>query len=280
MELVAIADPALPEAEVPAHPDQAAMLARHPQINAVAMCQPPRFRHDAARAALEAGLHVMLEKPPALSCGQAAELVDLAISRKLTVFAAWHSREASAVQLARDWLAGAVIQSVRIEWKEDVRRWHPGQGWIWDEGGFGVFDPGIYALSILTGILGGPVALQSAGLEVPANCATPIAASLQLTGASGFLIDAEFDWRQTGPQTRNIVCVADKGTLVLSAGGNRLVIDGVEVPVEAEAEYRRLYRRFVELASEHQTDVDLEPLRLAEEALARGKVTTVNPFDG
>jgi hypothetical protein len=41
---------------------------------------------------------------------------------------------------------------VEIVWHEDVRKWHPGQQWIWEPGGFGVFDPGINALSIATRI--------------------------------------------------------------------------------------------------------------------------------
>ena len=73
-----------------------------------------------------------------------------------TLFATWHSRFAPAVEPARQWLASRRIRSVHINWKEDVRVWHPGQGWIWEPGGLGVFDPGINALSILTRILPQP----------------------------------------------------------------------------------------------------------------------------
>ena len=44
------------------------------------------------------------------------------------------------------------VQSVRIDWRESVRKWHPGQEWVWEPGGFGVCDPGINALSIFTKI--------------------------------------------------------------------------------------------------------------------------------
>jgi hypothetical protein len=70
-----------------------------------------------------------------------------------TLFATWHSRFAPAVEPARQWLTPRRIRSVHINWKEDVRVWHPGQGWIFEPGGLGVFDPGINALSILTRIL-------------------------------------------------------------------------------------------------------------------------------
>ncbi|MEO5597872.1 MAG: Gfo/Idh/MocA family oxidoreductase [Novosphingobium sp.] len=278
-ELVAIADPALPEADFPVFSDLTEMLASHPEIEAISMCQPPGFRYAAARTAIEARRHVMLEKPPALTCEEGRALLELARARGVALFAAWHSRAAAGVPAARDWLADSAIRSIKIEWKEDVRHWHPGQKWIWDEGGFGVFDPGINALSILTELLADPVIFNSAELEVPSNCAMPIAARMNMSGTAGFPIDALFDWRQTGPQTWDIRCETDQGTLVLSEGGARLAIDRVEVQTGSCDEYTNLYRRFAELAIARQADVDLEPLRLVARALSDGIVLQTEPFE-
>ena len=74
----------------------------------------------------------------------------------------------------------SMCQFLKVTWKEDVRHWHPGQEWIWEPGGFGVFDPGINALSIVTKILPEPIFADSATIEVPANTATPIAAQYPL----------------------------------------------------------------------------------------------------
>src|SRR3546814_20550411 len=92
----------------------------------------------------------MLEKPPAATTTEICALADHARARGVTLFATGHSREAAGVAGARDWLSGKRIRAAHIRWKEDIRRWHPGQEWILDAGGFGVFDPGINALSILT----------------------------------------------------------------------------------------------------------------------------------
>jgi D-galactose 1-dehydrogenase len=54
-----------------------------------------------------------------------------------------------------------------VEWKEDVRQWHPGQQWIWQPGGLGVFDPGINALSIVTWMLPRPIFLTASELVFP-----------------------------------------------------------------------------------------------------------------
>jgi D-galactose 1-dehydrogenase len=279
IELVALADPAARHDGLPVYRTLAAMLDAHPEITAVSLCQPPAARYDAACEAIAAGRHVMLEKPPAATLAEAEALVPLAERAGATLFAAWHSRAAAAVGPATEWLAQATIRSVRIEWKEDVRHWHPGQRWIWQDGGFGVFDPGINALSILTEILPHGVELDEAQLEVPSNCAMPIGATLAMTGPSGYPIEAVFDFRQTGPQTWDIVCETDIGTLCLSAGGNLLEIDGIGQPVGPEREYRLLYRRFAELVARGESDADFEPLRLAEQALVTGSVSTTPPFE-
>lgn len=275
---VAVADPVATHPDLPSHGDVESMLAAHPEVVAVSLCQPPRFRMAAARAALLAGRHVMLEKPPALSMADLAELEALAAERALTLYTAWHSREAAAVDAARDWLAKTTIGSVRIVWKEDVRRWHPGQAWIWQKGGFGVFDPAINALSILTSIVPGPVRLGSARLEVPANCETPIAGEVSMATAQGAPIAMELDFLQTGPQSWDIAVDTDAGRLTLGHGGNTLTIEGVDHPMAPEREYQRLYARFAALIAAGEREVDGEPLRLALEAIEGGEVARVEEF--
>jgi hypothetical protein len=83
--------------------------------------------------------------------------------------------------------------------KEDVRVWHPGQRWIWQPGGLGVFDPGINALSILTHIIPGIYRLSSADLSYPANCDTPIAAHLLLVAPQAVPTTLELDFLYEGP---------------------------------------------------------------------------------
>ncbi len=120
-------------------------------------------------AALKAGKHVLLEKPPGASVSELTPLIATARQAGRTLFAAWHSRFAPAVEPARAFLAERTIKSVVVEWKEDVRVWHPGQAWIWEPGGFGVFDPGINALSIMTRILPRPFFLTEAELSLSAQ---------------------------------------------------------------------------------------------------------------
>jgi D-galactose 1-dehydrogenase len=235
-------------------------------------------RHPQAAAALRAGKHVLLEKPPGATIGELKPLIAAAGETGRTLFATWHSRFAPAVEPARAFLAGCRIKSVVVEWKEDVRVWHPGQAWIWQPGGFGVFDPGINALSILTRILPRPVFLTAAELCFPANRDAPIAADLSFRDDTGLPIRAEFDWRQTGPQTWDIRIETDAGRLTLSSGGSRLVHGDRTLCDEKPAEYRGIYRRFVELIANRVSDVDVSPLVHVADAFMLGRRHIVEPF--
>ncbi len=278
IELVAIASRNATAEGIASYRNIDEMLAAEPSLDAVAMCQPPQSRYHAARAALLAGKHVFLEKPPGATLSEVETLIELAMRQGVTLFASWHSREAAAVSLAKDWLANATILSVSIAWKEDVRVWHPGQTWIWEPGGFGVFDPGINALSILTAILPEPVRILTADLEVPLNCFAPISAQLGMETAAGVPISADFDFRQTGPQSWDIIIETDEGPLVLGHGGNSLTIAGSPIEVRAEQEYPALYRKFVELVQTGRSDVDLAPLRLVADAFLIGRSKPTDAF--
>lgn len=255
-----------------------AMLKARPEISAVALCTPPGARFDMAMAALRAERHVLLEKPPGATLSEVETLVVEARERGLTLYATWHSRHAVGVEPARDWLATRRIRSVSIVWKEDVRRWHPGQAWIWDAGNVGVFDPGINALSILSRIMPHPVHVSSADLDFPSNCQTPIAARLEFADPYGARVSAEFDWRHEGHQTWDISIETDAGSLMLSEGGSKLTIDGTLAASGPDREYPAIYEHFAELLAAGRIDVDVSPLRHVADAFLLGRRHEVEAF--
>jgi D-galactose 1-dehydrogenase len=238
---------------------------------AVALCVPPEARTAMAMKALAAGRDVLLEKPPAATLGEVEMMMAAARERGAVLFATWHSRFAPAAAEAKAWLAGRRVRRVSIVWKEDVRRWHPNQAWIWEPGGFGVFDPGINALSLLTEILPGPFMVDEARLVVPENRQTPIAADFSMRAARGYPVRVELDWRQEGPQSWDIAVETDGGRLELSEGGAAMRVDGREVAREAEREYPLIYRRFAELLAARESEVDASPLRIVADAFLVGR---------
>jgi D-galactose 1-dehydrogenase len=256
------------------------MYAQAPEIDCVAICGPPGERYDTARRALLAGKHVLLEKPSAATLGEARTLAALADDRRLTLFATWHARANPAVTEAARRLQGEQVSRLAITWKEDVRKWHPGQEWVWAAGGFGVFDPGINALSIATAILPASVFVQSAKLSVPSNRQSPIAVELGFgSEPPGDSLTAVFDWRQTGPQTWDIEVQTRSGaTLLLSGGGAKLEADGQPVQTAESREYPDLYARFAELVDGGESDVDLRPFELVADAFLCGERVQVESF--
>ena len=267
------------------------MLDARPDIECVSLCLPPVPRFDYAVAALKAGRHVMLEKPPGATVSECRTLEAMALDGGVTIYATWHSREAAQVDLARDWLRDKKLNSLRIIWKEDVRRWHPGQKWIWEAGGLGVFDPGINAFSILTKILPVPVHVTSAELRFPENCETPIAADIVFAHPSGAPVTAEFDFLEEGTQTWSMIIDTSGGELLLEEGGAKLTINGVEQAdstalAETEdgsnpllgGEYTRLYARMANLVKAAQSEMDLSPFMHVSDCFLLGKRVTVAPF--
>ena len=86
------------------HADHKAMIAAC-EVDAVVICTPPAARFAIARDALLAGKHVVLEKPPAATMGEAEALAKLAAREKRVLFATWHSQYNNAVEEARRVLA-------------------------------------------------------------------------------------------------------------------------------------------------------------------------------
>lgn len=263
--------------DVPSFTDIHEMLAACPEVSVVSLALPPVPRFAAAEAALKAGRHVMLEKPPGATLAEVHALADMARSQGLTLYTTWHSRMAHAVAAAKAYLHDKSIARAHITWREDVRKWHPGQDWVFEPGGMGVFDPGINALSILTEILPAPVHLTSAELEFPSNRQTPIAARLQFSGN----VSADFDWRQEGPQTWDIEVETTSGRVDLRMGGNVLEIDGQPAGGQDTimGEYPALYARMSELVRQGQSEVDLAPMIHVADAMTLGRRIVTDAFE-
>jgi predicted dehydrogenase len=266
---------------LPTFQDVKDLLAADLGIDSVAICTPPSVRYEVARDCLAAGLHTLLEKPPGVTLGECEELARLAGEKGVALFTTWHAQYNPAVTAAAERLVGKRIKSMRIVWREDVRKWHPGQQWIWAPGGFGVFDPGINALSIATKIFPGTLILREAELLFPQNRETPIAATLAFSSpvASGAL-SAEFDWRHSGGEAWTIEIEPEGGpSLVLADGGSRLLLGGEEQVGHGPGEYPAIYEHFADLVARGASHVDLAPLRLSADAFLMGRRTVVEPFE-
>jgi len=248
-------------------------------LDAVAITTPPAARYEIARACIDRKLDVLLEKPPSVTLSEIDDLTSLAEAAGVALFATWHARHNPAVIAAGKVLAGKRIAQMQIIWHEDVHKWHPGQQWIWEPGGFGIFDPGINAFSIVTAIFPGTLFVRSADLSFPANAQTPIAAEIEFASevADGPL-HCSLDWRRTEGEEWTITINTVEGeTIRLADGGSRLFIEEAEQNVAQSGEYPDIYREFVDLIDQRRSSVDVRPLRLVADCLLAAKRQTVEP---
>jgi len=249
-----------------------AMLAAADRLDAVAITTPPGPRYAIARACIEAGLHVLLEKPPTASLAEIDDLRDLAARKQVSLFTTWHAQHNPAVVEAAALLAGNRVREMTIIWHEDVEKWHPGQRWIWEAGGFGVFDPGINAFSIASKIFPGALFVRAAALHFPATSDTPIAAEIEFASpASEGSLHCSLDWRRVAGEEWTIRLATEDGqTVELLNGGARLIVDGQARAAEGVGEYPNIYRRFAELVDQRESQVDSVPLRMVADCLLVG----------
>jgi D-galactose 1-dehydrogenase len=259
--------------DVPVFRTAAELYAAMPEVGLVSICTPPGVRHALVREALDAGKDVMMEKPPTTTISELDDLIAHAARLDRVLFQTWHSQYNAAVDRAKAILADEGVNAVRIDWRESVRKWHPGQDWVWEPGGFGVCDPGINAYSIFTKIMPFPVFVESAKLIFPANRQTPVDVEVKFKSGQPHkpAISSGFNWLEESGEIWTIAVTTGTGKeLKLERGGRTLRINGEVVLEHGDEEYAAIYDRFADLLDSRQSDVDAAPLRLMSDVFFLG----------
>jgi predicted dehydrogenase len=149
--------------EVQVHADLASALAAHPEVELVVVATPNSTHFPVAREALEAGRHVVVDKPFTLDAGEARELVELAKQQGRLVCVYQNRRFDADFLTLRDVLASRSVgrpvyfeshfdrfrPNVRVRWREQAV---PGAGlWV---------DLGAHLLDQTLQLFGRPDTLQ------------------------------------------------------------------------------------------------------------------------
>lgn len=278
-ELVFIVDRHLiDDGNIPAFKTLAAALKSDIQFDAIALCTSPQPRFDLCGMLFDYPCAVLLEKPPLASPNEARAIRREANSRGIKLFAAWHSRFAPMMAQAREWVQTHELKSGSIEWRENASKWHPGQTWLWQPGGFGVFDPGINALSILTALYPRVWTVQDPHFRTPANAHTPVSADFVLRG-DGAGIDVSLEFHHTDEEVWNMKFEATDGdTLELFDGGAAISVNrGKKLSGRTPHEYDSVYAHFADLIRAGKSDMDITPLEIAADAFLLARSTIVAP---
>jgi D-galactose 1-dehydrogenase len=259
----------------------AELYAAMPEVGLVSICTPPGVRHSLVREALDAGKDVMMEKPPTTTISELDDIIAHAKRLDRVLFQTWHSQYNAAVDRTKAILLDEGVKSVRIDWRESVRKWHPGQDWVWEPGGFGVCDPGINAFSIFTKIMPFPVFVESANLTFPANKMTPVDVEIGFKSGQAHKpkLSAGFNWLEESGEIWTLHIVTATGNdIKLEDGGRRLTINGELILEHGDVEYAGIYDRFADLLDRQESDVDAAPLRLMSDVFLLGGRTNGPEF--
>lgn len=251
----------------------AQLYAAMPEVSLVSICTPPGIRHQYVREALDAGKDVMMEKPPTTTISELDDLIEHARRLDRVLFQTWHSQANPAVDRTKALLAERGVASARIDWRESVRKWHPGQDWVWEPGGFGVCDPGINALSIFTKVMPFPVFVASSTLTFPANRQTPVDVEIAFKSGQPHQpqLSAGFNWLEESGEIWTIRFETGTGDVIkLEGGGRSLTVNDELVLQHGDGEYAALYNRFADLLEAGHSDVDAAPLRLMSDVFLMG----------
>lgn len=246
-------------------------------FDAVALCTSPQPRLELFELLSTTGCAVLLEKPAAATLKDANRILAIAQNQKICTMTAWHSQFAASIKAAKSWVSNHTLLSGMIEWRENAQMWHPGQQWLWQEGGYGVFDPGMNALSILTKLTDRHWRPYASKLYIPQNVKTPNRAKFALRN-NATSIEVEFEFHDSSDDIWEIKLNATNGSeLVLSQGGKHLEIDGkpmVDPDHSHSGEYPEIYSRFSELVRNNYSEIDLAPLEIIDGVFANANVTS------
>jgi predicted dehydrogenase len=211
------------EFDAPAYQNYRALLDKRAEdLDAVTIVTPHTLHYDQAKACLERGLHVLIEKPMVTDIGHARDLVELADERDLMVQVGYQRHFHPAFRQMRDLVVSGAIGELRSvncfieqDWIDSHR-----DTWRVDpdfSGGGQLYDTGSHLLEALLWVTdadakqvtaqidyhGSAIDVNSAATIELDDGGTPITASVGITGNGQDIVPAEgyFLWGSDGAVT-------------------------------------------------------------------------------
>jgi predicted dehydrogenase len=118
---------------IPQACDTIADLVALPEVAAVSISTPPFLHYEMAKTVLQAGKHLLLEKPTALSAAEAKELYQLALANKVIATLDFEFRFVPAWQLLAEMLSKEYVgqkRLIKIDWLVSSRA-DASRPWNW-----------------------------------------------------------------------------------------------------------------------------------------------------
>jgi predicted dehydrogenase len=227
-------------------------LIADPAVEAVDLCVPSYLHATLALAALQAGKHVLVEKPMALSAGDCDAMIEASQESNRVLMVAQVLRFwPEYVEARRRVLSGELgaVRAASFRRKCAAPAWSP---WMRDraKSGGGIFDLLIHDVDFALHLLGKPKAVTALGVEDLANGLDVVDARFEYE--SGIPVSISGGWYLPSeyPFSMEFSIVLDGGTLDFHSAHRRLTLyrkggPAVELPLPASDAFQSELEAFV-----------------------------------
>jgi predicted dehydrogenase len=167
-----------------AHPSYEALVA-DPSVDLVYVATPHPFHYPNARLALQAGKHVLVEKPFTLNAVQAQRLVSLAADKNLLILEAMWTRWLPHMVRLREILAAGAIGEVRSMSADHTQKLPDDPGHrlnALELGGGALLDLGVYPVSFASQLFGAPELIEATATFKPTGADAQVATVFRYAG--------------------------------------------------------------------------------------------------
>ncbi len=183
-------------------------LVEDPDIDAVVICTPNHLHAGQARAALDAGKHVLCERPLALTAKEAGKLVERARKRSRLLTVNMSHRFRPDVAALRSFVAGGELGTVYAARGSWLNRKLPLNRTTWrqrmeESGGGALMDVGVPALDLLLWLVGYPEIERVTAVLAMGDWEVEDAATVTAVTAEGTVLSVEATWSYFGGEDRH-----------------------------------------------------------------------------
>jgi predicted dehydrogenase len=253
-------------------------LVADPEVDVIYVATPHNHHHRHALLALDAGKHVLVEKPIGLNAAEAAEIAERATERGVFCAEALWTFFLPRFDVVRQLLDDGVLGDVRTL-MADHGEWFPDTHRILrhDLAGGALLDLGTYPLAFASWVLGEPERIVAVGQDVPGGeVHGQVSAVLEHTGGAQSVVNttimADTPNRAVLAGTRATLEFGppfyQPGELILTSAGKESTLTRTEPAIGHEA----LYVSAVEAARRIATGGTGTPLRSLADSVATLRV--------
>ncbi len=228
---------------IPHASDTISDILKLPQVQAVSISTPPFLHYEMAKTVLEAGKHLLLEKPTTLNASEAKKLYQLAQAKGVIATVDFEFRFVPEWQLFQEMLSvGHVgkLRLIKIDWLGSSRS-DASRPWNWysskDQGGGALGSLGSHAFDYIYWLFGSvrrlnahlstaiPTRLDPTSGEIK-SVNTDDTCMLSLELANGTPCQVAISAVVHASRTHGIEVYGDRGTLILASENQKDYIHG------------------------------------------------------